>query len=199
MPDPKSATATDAIELLKADHREVEALFTKFQRARDEAAKVDLVSQICQALSVHAALEERLFYPSSRHVIGQDGNALVDEAEVEHGSLKDLMRKLRGSNASSPHFEALVTVLKEYVEHHVQEEEAEFFPKVKRHGLDTAALGAKMRTARTRLAKRPSPATNGKVAFTAATVRARAPMRARGRTSDTGTARPSAARGSSRG
>ena len=147
MPDKKPAAAIDAIDLLKADHREVEALFAKFEKAPDDA-KVELASEICQALSVHAALEERVFYPASRDAMDADGESLVDEAEVEHGSLKDLMRKLRGRNALSAHFDALVTVLKEYVKHHVEEEESEFFPKVRRLGLDTVALGAQMQTAK---------------------------------------------------
>ena len=195
MPDKKPAAAIDAIDLLKADHREVEALFAKFEKAPDDA-KVELASEICQALSVHAALEERVFYPASRDAMDADGESLVDEAEVEHGSLKDLMRKLRGRNASSAHFDALVTVLKEYVKHHVEEEESEFFPKVRRLGLDTVALGAQMQTAKARLAKRRSPPSNGKVSFESATLRSRSSPRRRG-TSDK--SRSSGARASSRG
>lgn len=195
MPDTKPAAAIDAIDLLKADHREVEALFAKFEQATDDA-KVKLASEICQALSLHAALEERVFYPASRDAMDADAESLVDEAEVEHGSLKDLMRKLRGRDAASPHFDALVTVLKEYVKHHVEEEEAEFFPKVRRQGVDTVALGAQMQTAKARLAKRRSPAPNGKVSFESASLRSRSSPRQRGASDKS---RSSGARASSRG
>lgn len=177
MSDVKPAQPADAIALLKADHREVDALFTQFERASGDSARVEIVSRICQALSTHATIEEKVFYPAAREVLGKDDQDLVDEAQVEHGSLKDLMKKLRGGNASSPQFEALVTVLKEYVQHHVKEEESEFFPKVQQRGLDGAAVGAQLQSLKARLAKRTSPAAHGRVSFVSAPSRARSTTR----------------------
>ncbi|WP_211234583.1 hemerythrin domain-containing protein [Solimonas soli] len=128
--------APQAIELLKADHREVEALFKQFENTTDDREKVALASAICHALTVHAEIEEQIFYPESRRVLGKGDQDQVDEAVVEHASLKQLMADLDGMKAGDDLFEARVTVLKEYVQHHVKEEENEFFPKVARAGLD---------------------------------------------------------------
>lgn len=141
----KGAQATDAIALLTADHKEVKALFKQY----DELAETDegdadrqaLADQICQMLTVHATLEEELFYPAAREVLGDDED-LVDEADIEHASVKELIAQIEGSSPDDDHFDARVKVLGEYVEHHVKEEEGEMFPKVKKGGIDTATLGA---------------------------------------------------------
>jgi hemerythrin superfamily protein len=139
--------ATDAIEMLTADHKEVKALFKQYDELvesdGDDDAKGALADEICQKLSVHAALEEELFYPAAREVLGEDED-LVDEADVEHATAKDLIAQLEGMNPGDALYDAKVKVLGEYIDHHVKEEEGEMFPKVKKGKLDGAAIGLEM-------------------------------------------------------
>ena len=138
------AKQQDAIALLMADHDEVEALFKQFQKMKNDGAqKGDIVEQICEALTVHAEIEEELFYPAARDALAEkNGEDLIDEAEVEHGSIKSLVEQLRESNPEDELFDAKVKVLCEYVMHHVKEEEGEMFPKIKKTDLDLMELGA---------------------------------------------------------
>lgn len=141
------STAPDAIELLTTDHKEVKALFKQYDKlvesAGSEAEKQALAEQICQMLTVHATIEEELFYPAAREALGEDED-LVDEADIEHASAKDLIAQIEGSSPDDDHFDARVKVLGEYIDHHVKEEESEMFPKAKKGGLDVAALGAEL-------------------------------------------------------
>ena len=142
-----SAGSEDAIKLLTADHKEVKALFKEYEKlvkaeAGDEE-KQALAEQICTMLTVHATAEEELFYPAARDALGDDED-LVDEADVEHSTAKELIAQIQGSSPDDPHFDAKVKVLGEYIDHHVKEEEGEIFPKAKKGGLDTAALGAEI-------------------------------------------------------
>ena len=140
----KSA-APDAIQLLTADHKEVKTLFNQYDKlvASDgnEDEKQALAEQICQMLTVHATIEEELFYPAAREALGEDAD-LVDEADIEHASAKELIAQIEGSSPEDDHFDARVKVLGEYIDHHVKEEEGQIFPKAKKGKLDTAALGA---------------------------------------------------------
>lgn len=136
---------THAINLLTADHREVDALFAEFEKAEHGSRKTAIVTKICTALAVHAEVEEQLFYPATRNVLDKQDQDMVDEAYVEHASLKGLILQLNGQRASSPLFKGYVTTLKEYVQHHVKEEESEYFPKVEKTDLDLEALGAEMK------------------------------------------------------
>ena len=144
----KSAPGSeDAIKLLTADHKEVKGLFKEYEKlvkaeAGDEE-KQALAEQICTMLTVHATAEEELFYPAARDALGDDED-LVDEADVEHSTAKELIAQIQGSSPDDPHFDAKVKVLGEYIDHHVKEEEGEIFPKAKKGGLDTAALGAEI-------------------------------------------------------
>ena len=140
----KSAKPIDAIKLLTADHREVDALFKKFEKTDDENEKAEIVANICQALSAHADIEEEIFYPAARDALEDKGEDLMDEAEVEHASIKSLVEQLQEAEPGSDLYDAKVTVLMEYVKHHVKEEEGEIFPKVKKSGLDLEELGAEM-------------------------------------------------------
>ncbi|WP_428309531.1 hemerythrin domain-containing protein [Hydrocarboniphaga sp.] len=142
---------THATKLLIADHREVDALFTEFESADDSAKKASIVTRICRSLTVHAEIEEKIFYPESRRVLDKDDQDMVDEAFVEHASLKGLIMRLDGMKPGDALFGAYVTVLKEYVQHHVKEEESEYFPKVEKTGLDLDALGARMKTLKDQL------------------------------------------------
>jgi hemerythrin superfamily protein len=137
----------DAIQMLTADHREVEKLFDQYRRLAesedaDDTQKTELAQQICAMLQVHTTLEEELFYPAARDAI--DEQDLLDEAEVEHASAKDLIAQIMGSTPEEPLYDARVQVLGEYVKHHVKEEEKELFPKVKKSGLDLAGLATEM-------------------------------------------------------
>jgi hemerythrin superfamily protein len=140
----KSA-APDAIELLSTDHKEVKALFKEYDKLVEsdgnEDEKQALAEQICQMLTVHATIEEELFYPAAREALGEDAD-LVDEADIEHESAKELIAQIEGSSPEDDHFDARVKVLGEYIDHHVKEEEGEMFPKVKKGDVDMVALGA---------------------------------------------------------
>lgn len=162
---------THAIKLLMNDHRQVEALFQEFEASSDKARQVSLLSEICLALTVHTQIEEQLFYPQSRKVLKQDQEDMVDEAIVEHASLKDLMNALRGMRATHPLFKAHATVLKEYIQHHVKEEESEYFPQVDKTSLDLEALGTQMQALKQRLMKqlKPGRSSGATVAVPAAT------------------------------
>ncbi len=134
--------AATIIDLLKADHREVEKLFAAFEEADGDAKKqASLASQIGQALSIHAEIEETLFYPAVLPLLDKEGEDLTCEATVEHGTLHGLIASMNGKDASRPMIRAHVTVLKEYVEHHVKEEEKELFPRVEKLELDLVAMG----------------------------------------------------------
>lgn len=135
----------DAIKLLSDDHKEVKKMFAEFKKMADSDdtdAKEALVAQICADLTVHTAVEEEIFYPAAREAIN-DG-ALLDEAEVEHASAKDLIAQLKAMSSSDDLYDAKVTVLGEYIEHHIKEEETEMFTKVKKAKLDLQQLGQEM-------------------------------------------------------
>ena len=130
----------DAIDLLKRDHREVESLFAEFDRTMDDGKRIQLAQRICSELSIHARVEEELFYPAARDALGHDDIALVYEANVEHGTLKQLIGQINGSAADAM-FDARMQVLKEYVQHHVREEEMRLMPAVRRSVINLESLG----------------------------------------------------------
>ena len=132
----------DALALLKADHDLVQDLFDKFEKAKTDKQKATLAEQICTELTIHAQIEEEIFYPAVREAIGEDD--LMDEADVEHAGAKDLIAQIDASAPGEEHFDAKVTVLGEYIKHHVKEEQSEMFPKVRKADLDLKALGAEM-------------------------------------------------------
>lgn len=132
----------DAISLLKADHKEVKTWFQQFDKAEDDAEKQALASKICKALTVHAQIEEEIFYPAAYEAIDDDD--LLDEAEVEHASAKELIAQIEASAAGEPLFDAKVTVLGEYIDHHVQEEEKELFPECRASDMDLKAIGEQL-------------------------------------------------------
>jgi len=145
----------NAIELLKRDHDDVDKLFSQYEDIKDgdgDAEKELLVAQICDALTVHAQIEEELFYPAARSALDQDeGKDLLDEAAVEHQTLKDLIGRLEAAPTDDPLYDAGVKVLSEYVKHHVKEEENELFPKCKSAQMDLDALGAQLADRKTEL------------------------------------------------
>jgi len=132
----------DAIALLKADHEAVSQLFAEYEKTRSVPNKKALVAEICTALSVHAMIEEEIFYPAVKAALKD--KLLVPEATVEHGGVKDLIAQLEGAEPDGEMYDAKVKVLSEYVKHHVKEEQNEMFPKVKASSLDLVELGASM-------------------------------------------------------
>jgi len=138
---------TDALTLLTDDHAEVNELFERYKALAEDAGsmtteKQTLAEEICTMLTVHAAIEEEIFYPAVRDAL--DDTKLLDEAEVEHQAAKDLIEQIQDSDPGDPLYDARVNVLGEYVNHHVQEEEGELFPQVRDAELDLESLGAEM-------------------------------------------------------
>ena len=132
----------DATELLEQDHREVESMFEEFEGLDDDSEKQELARKICTALTVHAEVEESVFYPRARKAI--DETDLLDEAQVEHNSAKLLIAEILSMRPRDKLFDAKVKVLGEYIKHHVQEEENELFPKLRDSEMDLDAVGKKM-------------------------------------------------------
>lgn len=137
-----SPRAQDAIALLRADHKKVSALFDQFEKTRSAKRKQALVSQICLELTVHARIEEEIFYPAVKAALKD--KELVPEATVEHASVKDLIAQVRDVEPDGEMYDARVKVMAEFVKHHVKEEQNEMFPKAKATRLDMAALGARL-------------------------------------------------------
>jgi hemerythrin superfamily protein len=131
----------DAITLLKNDHKTVEKLFKTFEKAGDRATqtKAKTVAQIIEELSVHAAIEEQIFYPAVRRQVAGTEDQILESLE-EHHIVKWVLSELEDMDADDERFDAKVTVLIENVRHHVKEEETELFPQVR------AALGRKLLT-----------------------------------------------------
>jgi hemerythrin superfamily protein len=150
-----TSDSENAIDILKRDHDEVDALFKDYEAAKEGAiapAKQALCRQICAALRVHAAIEEELFYPAIRRADG-DLSDLVNEAAVEHQSLKDIIGRLEAAPPDDPLYDAGVKVLSEYVKHHVQEEESEIFPMTRNSAIDLTHLGQRMLARKAELQK----------------------------------------------
>ena len=138
------AEKKDAVALLKADHREVEELFEKFEQASGDGRKEKLALQICRELTVHAKIEEEIFYPACDGKVEED---LLKEAYVEHDAAKILIAEIEGGEPSDEFYDAKVKVLKEEIEHHVEEEEKRMeglFAQAKKAGLDMDALGEQL-------------------------------------------------------
>lgn len=148
----------DAIVMLREDHTRVSALFKQFQKIVDngsEADKQGLVARICDELKVHTTLEEEIFYPAARAALAEAGEDLLDEAEVEHASAKDLIAQLVSASPDDALYDAKVTVLGEYIKHHVKEEQEEMFPKCRKAKMDLRSVGAEMATRKEQLADMP--------------------------------------------
>jgi hemerythrin superfamily protein len=141
----------DAIQLLKSDHQEVDQLFAQYEKQKDKnGGKADLVEKICTALTVHAQIEEEIFYPAAREAL-EDDEELIDEAEVEHSTLKSLIEQLETMDPEDELYDAKVKVLSEYVKHHVKEEEGEVFPKLKKADIDLEELGTELQERKSEL------------------------------------------------
>jgi hemerythrin-like domain-containing protein len=142
----------NAIQLLKEDHEYVKKAFRAFEKMdhEDHEAMKGLVTQVCEALKVHARVEEELFYPAARKALKDE--ELMNEAEVEHGSAKVLIRQLERMKPDDPKYPATFKVLGEYVKHHVKEEESEIFPKAQRKRINLQRLGDRLMARKIQLA-----------------------------------------------
>lgn len=141
-------SSQDILKMLSEDHKKVKKMFDKFEKMKEEEdqdleAKEMLVEMCCAELTVHAQLEEELFYPALRDAI--DDTDLIDEAEVEHASAKQLIGELNSMQPEDELYDAKFTVLGEYVKHHIEEEEKEIFPKAKKADLDLEAMAEEAR------------------------------------------------------
>jgi hemerythrin superfamily protein len=151
----------DAISLLTRDHRAVEKLFSRFEKTSDQATKSRraLVDEMIEALSRHAAIEEEYFYPAARQALGPSHSEIVLEAIEEHHVVKWTLNELLSMSPRHERFKAKVVVLMESVRHHVEEEEGELFPKLRKI-MDAATLktlGKTLELARSRAPTRPHP------------------------------------------
>ncbi|HLV77357.1 MAG TPA: hemerythrin domain-containing protein [Marinobacter sp.] len=143
----------NAIELLKQDHENVKKAFKEFQELGPQAYKTkkSLAEKICKELTIHTQIEEEIFYPAFRKAVtGEEG--LLNEAKVEHDSAKTLIREIQKMDAEEKLFDAKVTVLGEYVEHHIKEEEQEMFPLMRKTKVDLDALGEELEQRKEKLA-----------------------------------------------
>ena len=136
------STALEATALLRADHKHVGELFVEYTATQSVAKKKRIVADICTELTVHAQVEEEIFYPAVKKALKD--KVLVPEATVEHASLKALIAQVEGVEPDGEMFDAKIRVLCEFVKHHVKEEQGQIFPKAKASALDLGALGAEM-------------------------------------------------------
>src|SRR5918996_2146843 len=136
--------AKDAVALLKEDHRTVEELFAQFEKASGDGRKQKLAEQICLELSIHAKIEEEIFYPACEGKVEED---LLKEAYVEHDGAKLLIAEILAGEPSDEFYDSKVTVLQEQIEHHVEEEEKRLeglFSQARKAGLDMDSLGEQL-------------------------------------------------------
>jgi hemerythrin-like domain-containing protein len=143
---PKSKkSSVNAITLLKEDHAKVKKAFREFEKMdKEDTEKLQaLVATVCEDLKAHTTIEEEIFYPAVRAEIEDDD--LMNEAKIEHQSAKELIAQLEALEPSDPLYVPSFTVLSEYVKHHIEEEEGEMFPEVRKLDLDLKQLGEQMK------------------------------------------------------
>jgi hemerythrin superfamily protein len=134
----------DAIALLKADHRKVEALFAQFESAKGGQKKQGIAKQVCSELTVHSIIEEEIFYPACK---GKIEEGLLNEGYVEHDGAKVLIAEIEAGTPGAEFYDSKVKVLSEQIEHHVHEEERRsdgIFSQARAAGIDMDALGVQM-------------------------------------------------------
>jgi len=144
----------DAIALLKEDHRTVEELFEKFEKADGEGRKQKLAEEICLELSVHVEIEEEIFYPACEGKVEED---LLKESYVEHDGAKLLIAEIMSGGVDDEFYDAKVKVLREEIEHHVEEEERRMeglFAQARKAGLDLDLLGEELAIRKSELTDR---------------------------------------------
>jgi hemerythrin-like domain-containing protein len=148
-----ASAGPDAIALLRADHKRVSDLYAQYEATRSTAKKKSIVATICQELSIHAQVEEEIFYPAVKAALKD--KEMVPEAQVEHATLKELIAQVKDKEPDGEMFDAKVKVMSEYTKHHVKEEQNEMFPKAKATKLDMNALGAQIAARKEELMANP--------------------------------------------
>ena len=141
----------DGLQLLAGDHRKVEDLFARFEKASGASDKEKIVKEICTELKVHSQIEEEIYYPEIRGKVEEDA---LDEAYVEHDSAKLLINELEAAAPDEDFYDAKVKVLQELIEHHVKEEEKErdnLFQQTRAADIDLKALGERLATRKAEL------------------------------------------------
>lgn len=138
-----NARQKDACDLLDADHKAVKKMFAEFEelteaRGNTREKKRQLADKICRELTVHTQIEEEIFYPAVRKAINDE--LMMDEAEVEHASARDLIAQIQEMEPGDAIYDAKVLVLGEYVDHHVKEERTEMFPKARASKVDLVKM-----------------------------------------------------------
>lgn len=143
---------TDALALLKEDHQKVKKAFEDYSNLGDQAykSKKSLADEICHDLIRHTKMEEEVFYPEFQKAV-KNSTGLVNEAKVEHDTAKNLIEQILDMDSHEDLFDAKVTVLSEYVKHHIKEEEEEMFPKVRKANVDLGKLGEQLLEAKDKL------------------------------------------------
>ena len=147
----RAARQQDAIDVLKADHRQVEEWFEQFASTRSDSRRQLLASQICQALEVHTQIEHEIFYPAFLAATGDEG--VHHEAEIEHEGAKRLIADIEASGPDDDYYDARVTVLSEMIKHHVNEEEKRdgMFSKARKADMDLVGLGQQLEARKSEL------------------------------------------------
>ncbi len=140
----RQQASRNAFDVLEEDHREVEEWFDEYDELNDsdEDRKTELAEKICIALKVHAQIEEEIFYPQAREA-SQD-NDLIDEAVVEHATVKNLIGEIEGMEVDEELYDAKIRVLGEMVKQHIKEEEEELFPELQSTKMDLDAVGKEL-------------------------------------------------------
>jgi len=140
----RQQASPNAFDVLEEDHREVEQWFDEYDELKDdnENRKAELAEKICLALKVHAQIEEEIFYPQARKAT-QD-NDLIDEAVVEHATVKSLIGEIEAMEVGEELYDAKIRVLGEMVKQHIKEEEEELFPELQSTKMDLAAVGKEL-------------------------------------------------------
>lgn len=146
------AAQKDVLSLLIDDHRKVQKIFKDFESEKDSEVKRAMVVEACNELTVHAEIEEQVFYPFLREQDPEEFSDLLNEAKVEHASAKDLIAQLSTMGPDDELYDAKFTVLGEYVAHHVQEEEDELFTKIISQKIDLRELLEPMKNLKDSLA-----------------------------------------------
>jgi hypothetical protein len=139
-----NTSSRDAIALLKEDHRKVEELFEQFEKAKGDGRKEKLALEICKELTIHTIIEEEIFYPAIEGKVEED---LLKESFVEHDAAKVLIAEIEAGGPSDEYYDAKVKVLKEEIEHHVEEEEKPkegLFAQTREAHIDLKELGERM-------------------------------------------------------
>ena len=152
-PSAKSTTGPDAIALLRADHKHVSDLYEQYEHTRSLAKKKALVASICLELSIHAQVEEEIFYPAVKAALKD--KEMIPEAQVEHATLKELIAQVKDKEPDGEMFDARIKVMSEYTRHHVKEEQTEMFPKARKTKLDMNELGARLAARKEELKAHP--------------------------------------------